>query len=168
MAPPAERWLVAQYDCGTAHVARGSLARSRAGEGVAPDLTLCTRPSADAGSRPRARHWPARVGRASGLARTCAARDCQSVSWYATSSTAGKSSRTAAPPDTARRVDDRRADFKPVVADQLPNDRAIFLFDPGLVIFVADPSASERDLPTVTIRQQFFVDELTTVIRIDA
>ena len=58
--------------------------------------------------------------------------------------------------------------FEPVVPDQLPNDRAIFLFDPGLVIFVADPSASEGDLPNVTIRQQFFVDELTAVIRIDA
>src|SRR6476661_4617924 len=112
MAPPAERWLVAQYDCGTAHVARVPLARSRVGGGVVPDLTLGTRQSADAESRRRARHWLTRAGMASGLARTCVARDCQSVSWYATSSTAGRSSRTAAPPDTARPVDDRRADLQ--------------------------------------------------------
>ena len=36
-----------------------------------------------------------------------------------------------------------------------------------MVIFVADPPAREGDLLTSAIRQQFLVDELTAVVRID-
>ena len=57
--------------------------------------------------------------------------------------------------------------FEAVVADELPYNRAIFLFDKAGVVLVADPPAGEGELLTRPVRQQFFVDELTAVVRVD-
>jgi len=41
--------------------------------------------------------------------------------------------------------------FEAIVADKLPHHRAIFLFDPRLVIFVAYPPAREGDLLDIAV-----------------
>ena len=62
----------------------------------------------------------------------------------------------------------RRRPAASPAADELPYNRAIFLFDKAGVVLVADPPAGEGELLTRTVRQQFFVDELTAVVRVDA
>ena len=48
--------------------------------------------------------------------------------------------------------------FEAIVANELPNNGTIPLFDKTLVVFVADPSTRERDLLAGAVGQQFLVD----------
>jgi hypothetical protein len=54
------------------------------------------------------------------------------------------------------------------MAHHLSHHRPIFLFDEALVSLLVWASSCERDLLTYTIRSNFFVDELPTVIGIES
>src|SRR5712692_6501525 len=167
MAPPAARWLAGQCGCGTARAARVPPARSRVGGGVALDPALDTRPSADADWRRRGRRWPALAGMVSEPVRTSAVRDCPSASWSQLHRRLKEVHIQAHRPIQLGQLAIGALTFETIVANKLSNNGTIPLFDKTLVVLVADPSTRERDLLAGAVGQQFLVDELTAVIRVD-
>jgi len=56
--------------------------------------------------------------------------------------------------------------FETVIADDLPDDRAILLLDVALVVLLRDPPAGERDVLPFAVRQEFGIQELAAVVRV--
>ena len=54
-----------------------------------------------------------------------------------------------------------------VIADHLPDNRSIFLFNKALIIFQIRASARERNVFLLAIDDQHLIDEFSTVIAID-
>lgn len=62
----------------------------------------------------------------------------------------------------------RRLPFKPVISHQLPDHRAVLLFDETLIVLLGDPSSGEGDVLLLTIGQQQIVDELAAIVSIQS
>jgi hypothetical protein len=57
--------------------------------------------------------------------------------------------------------------FIAIVADGARRNRPVLLFDVGVVILMAGPTPSERDLLLRAVAIELMVDELRTIVGID-
>ena len=58
----------------------------------------------------------------------------------------------------------RREPFKPSVSDQPSDDRAVLLFDPGLIVLAIGPRPRELDRMVVTVRDDDVIQEFAAVV----
>ena len=58
----------------------------------------------------------------------------------------------------------RREPFKPSVSDQPSDDRAVLLFDPGLVVLAVGPRPRELDRMVMTVGDDDLVQEFAAVV----
>lgn len=58
--------------------------------------------------------------------------------------------------------------FEPLIANVPPDDRIVLLLDKTVVVFPVGPRTRKGDLLALAISVQLMVDELRSVVRIDA